>query len=98
MKLILLVVGCLCLGGCAARTYTLAKASTKIDSCSVITKEEAAAALDGSIEVTLTDKACAYNLVPARSSSNATRYGSIVVAVVSPDSPDFQKFGSSHDE
>ena len=98
IKLILLIVGFVSLCGCASRASSLAKATAKIDSCSLITKEEAAAALDGDIEVTLTDKACAYSGVATRSSSNATRHGNIVVIVVTSDSPEFQKFGLSHDE
>ena len=94
LKLILIIVVSLYLGGCAARSSPLAKANTKIEPCSLLTKEEAAAALNGNIEVALTadPRTCGYSLVaPAR-------YASIVVVVVTPDSPDFQKFGSSQDE
>jgi hypothetical protein len=94
-KLILLIVVSLSLGGCAARSSSLAKATRKIEPCSLLTKEEAAAALGGNIEVALTadSRTCGYNLV----APNTARYASIVVVVVSPDSPDFQKFGASQD-
>ena len=92
IKLSLLVVGLLFLGGCTSR------AATKIDLCSLVTKEEAAAALGGDVEVTLRPdgKVCAYDLVPA-GSGKATRYGSIAVMVVTSDSVEFQKFGVSKD-
>lgn len=86
MKIIFLIFVFLCMGGCAAKTST-----AKIELCRLITKEEAAAALGGNVEVTpgVEDKACGYNLVAKGSS------GSIVVMVVTSDSPDFQKFGST---
>ena len=99
LKLILLIVVSFYVGGCTARSSSLAKANTKIEPCSLLTKEEAAAALNGNIEVSLTadPRTCGYSLV-APGSANTARYASIVVVVVTPDSPDFQKFGSSQDE
>jgi hypothetical protein len=90
MKHVLLIVGFLYLSGCAPKTIS------KIEPCGLITKEEAASALGGNVEVTPTPnvKACAYSLV---GSANATRYGSIIVRVVTSDSPQFQKFGSTDD-
>lgn len=94
-KLILLIVVSVSLAGCVARSASLAKANTKIEPCSLLTKEEAAAALNGYIEVALSadPRTCSYNLV----APNTARYASIVVVVVTPDSPDFQKFGASQD-
>jgi hypothetical protein len=94
-KLILLIVVALSLSGCVARSSSLAKATGKIEPCSLLTKEEAAAALGGKIQISLTadSRTCSYNLA----ATNGTRYASIVVVVVTPDSPDFQKFGSSQD-
>jgi len=89
LRLILLIVVALPLGGCASRASSLATATAKIDFCSLITREEAAAALGGDIEVTLPPdgKACVYS----------TGNGSIVVLAVTSDSADFQKFGMSRD-
>jgi hypothetical protein len=93
IKLVLLIVLLLYLCGCAAKSSLPGKASTKIEPCSLITKQEAAAALGGDIEVTPTPEknACVYGVV------NATRNGSIVVIVVTSDSDEFQKFGVSRD-
>jgi len=93
MKIILLSVVFLFLAGCAAKT---SPATGKIEPCSLITKEEAAAALGGKVEVTpkADNDACAYSLVTS-GSANAARYDTIVVKVVTSDSPDFQKFGST---
>ncbi len=93
MKIILLIVVFLFLGGCRAKTSSTAIAN--IDPCSLITKEEAAAALGGAVVVTpKANDVCGYSMV-ATGSSNAARHGSIVVKVVTSDSPDFQKFGST---
>ena len=98
-KLILLIVVSLSLGGCALKVSSAAKSPTKIEPCSLLTKEEAAAALEGNVQVgpTADRRGCSYDLVPT-GSANAKRYGSIVVVVITPDSPDFQKFGSSQDD
>jgi len=97
-KLILLIVLSLSLNGCALKASSAAKSPGKIEPCSLLTKEEAAAALEGNVEVGPTEdrRACGYNLAPT-GSANAKRYGSIVVVVITSDSPDFQKFGSSQD-
>jgi len=97
-KLILLIVLSLSLNGCALKASSAAKSPAKIEPCSLLTKEEAAAALEGNVEVGPTEdpRGCSYNLAPT-GSANAKRYGSIVVVVITSDSPDFQKFGSSQD-
>ena len=73
--------------------------TTKIQPCSLITREEAGAALGGDIEVRVTsdDNVCTYELV-GTSSSSGTLMGTIVVIVVTADSPQFQKFGSATDD
>ena len=98
IKFILLIIGLFYLGGCASRASSLPKAATKIDLCSLITREEAAAALGGDVGVIPPSdvNACTYSLV-ARGSSNASRNGNIVVLVVTSDSVEFQKFGVSRD-
>jgi len=113
IKLTFLFVISVYLWGCGLRTSSHATANksdtisptgqtsstTKIQPCSLITREEARAALGGDVEVTVTpnDNVCAYAFVET-SSSNGTRAGSIVVNVVTADALQFQKFGSATDD
>ena len=93
-KLILLIVSLFCLSGCASRAAS-PRTAANIDLCSLVSREEAAAALGGDVEVTSKagDKVCAYSLAV----TDPSRDGSIVVMVVTSDSVEFQKFGTSKD-
>jgi hypothetical protein len=94
MKITVLLVVLLLSAACVPRPGS----ATKIDPCSLITKEDAAAAWGGDVELAPTPdhKTCAYNLL-TKGSANTTRYGSIVVKVVTSESPEFQKFGLATD-
>lgn len=71
--------------------------TVKIQPCNLLTKEEVGAALSGEVAVTPKPdhNGCSYDLVLG--SPNVTRFGSVVVLLVTSDSPQFEKFGVSQD-
>lgn len=93
IKLTFLIGVSLYLSGCKPKS-----SAAKIQPCNLITKEEAAAALGGPVEVQAKpeENACAYSLV-GTGSTKQTHFGSLIVLVVTADSPRFQKFGVTED-
>ena len=89
-----------CLMGCSAKRSSSANAASTNSSggqsfakvntphCSLITREEAAAALGGTVDVTPQDDLCAYDLT-----GSANKNGSLIVSIVTSASPRFKEFG-----
>jgi len=99
VKITFLILASFYLLGCRSTTSSPANEQTSSSTkrCSLITKEEAEAALGGEVGVTESpdQNGCSYDLVPG--SANGARFGSIVVLVVTSDSPQFEKFGLTED-
>jgi|GEM_PF-6779549 len=101
LKIMLLIIAFFAFCGCRPRASSTEQTSStaKTEPCSLITKEEVAAASGDNVAVTPhpDHNACAYDLVPT-SAPKGTLRGTIVVVVFTPDSPQFAKFGLSSDD
>jgi hypothetical protein len=91
-------------GGNSAATPAGSQASSitdkKIHPCSLITKEEAKAALGsrGEVKLVSDDAVCGYSVSAETGVANKADTTSIVVHVVTADSPQFQKFELAADD
>lgn len=95
LELTLLIV-CFAVYGCKSHA-TPASSAGKIDPCSLLTKEEVAAATGDDVDVTPKpdQNACAYDLLETGSDKSR---GAIVVVVFTPGSPQFARFGLTSDD